>query len=535
MKVNLLYPDREWKKPAGYLDKEDIIGDLNLNVLFRIAATPYEEDSDGNVKNMSRERDTFLVDTMKKVLMVPLLCEKEILYRQEIIKECTKDATLMNDLYRISTEAVADTGKYAAVKKEKWYRGNDGESGRLLLTQLEYLRCRIRSLDRLKEVLYRLPDDTRSEGMSAFIKRFLEDYNDTFQRTIHEVVSDIDTVATDGTLELEAGLGKGLELSDITVCRIKETVKEKGIRGTRFGEKFDMFCRNHLLPGTHAENIEDLNLLEETAALKNVALSGMMRFFLPFLDEQEEFFTQLHFQTAFYVGAINIYRNSVRFRISLCYPKVTTRDNLWFENLTELTLGLYTQNCPVANSLDGRGKHLVVVTGANQGGKSTYLRSIGIALVMFQCGLFVAASEFASGIYRNVFTHFTRREDSEMNSGRLDEELGRMEHILDNITGDSILFLNESFATTTEKEGSVIAMDITKALYEQNIRVMMVTHLLAFAGECYENHPEHAIFLAAQRKENGSRTYRIIEQKPELTSYGLDLYDQLQLDANIEN
>lgn len=114
-----------------------------------------------------------------------------------------------------------------------------------------------------------------------------------------------------------------------------------------------------------------------------------------------------------------------------------------------------------------------------------------------------------------------------MNSGRLDEELGRMERIVDHLTQDSVLFLNESFATTTEKEGSIIAEDITKALYEKGIRVMMVTHLLAFAKSCYAQKPEHAMFLSAERKENGARTYRMIEQEPEMTSYGLDLYDSM--------
>ena len=104
-----------------------------------------------------------------------------------------------------------------------------------------------------------------------------------------------------------------------------------------------------------------------------------------------------------------------------------------------------------------------------------------------------------------------------------------MERIIDHITPDSVLFLNESFATTTEKEGSIIAGDITTALYERGIRVMMVTHLLAFAQSCYAKNLEHAIFLSAEREKDGRRTYRMIEQEPELTSYGLDLYDEVLL------
>ena len=116
-----------------------------------------------------------------------------------------------------------------------------------------------------------------------------------------------------------------------------------------------------------------------------------------------------------------------------------------------------------------------------------------------------------------------------MTSGRLDEELGRMNQIIEHLGERSLVLLNESFATTTEKEGSIIAEDITTALYERGIRVMMVTHLMAFAQSCYAKGLSHAVFLSAERKEDGARTFRMIEQEPELTSYGLDLYDDVLL------
>ena len=111
----------------------------------------------------------------------------------------------------------------------------------------------------------------------------------------------------------------------------------------------------------------------------------------------------------------------------------------------------------MTNALDAKDCRLLVITGANQGGKSTCLRSLGIAQIMMQCGMFVPAAQFEGALYRNNFTHFTRREDQSMNSGRLDEELRRMDAIVRQVTKDSLVLLNESFATTTEKEGSVIA------------------------------------------------------------------------------
>ena len=125
------------------------------------------------------------------------------------------------------------------------------------------------------------------------------------------------------------------------------------------------------------------------------------------------------------------------------------------------------------------------------------------------CGLFVPAKSFASGLYSRVFTHFTRREDSAMNSGRLDEELGRMNQIVENLGEHSMVLLNESFATTTEKEGSVIAYDIIKALTEAGVKILTVTHLLSFAQRMYdeERYGSGVEFFSAERLENGKRTF----------------------------
>jgi DNA mismatch repair ATPase MutS len=194
-------------------------------------------------------------------------------------------------------------------------------------------------------------------------------------------------------------------------------------------------------------------------------------------------------------------------------------------------MGMGIQTEVVGSTCTFTGKDLLIVTGANQGGKSTFLRSIGIAQVMMQCGLPVCAKSFSSGLFPKIFVHFTRREDSEMNSGRLDEELGRMSKIVEEIDDNSLILLNESFATTTEKEGSVIAYDIIKALSEAGVRILTVTHLLSFARRMYEDSVESADasieFLSAERKEDGTRTFRMIRHEPELTSFGLDLYDEI--------
>ncbi len=70
---------------------------------------------------------------------------------------------------------------------------------------------------------------------------------------------------------------------------------------------------------------------------------------------------------------------------------------------------------------------MVIITGANQGGKTTFLRRIGLARIMMQCGMFVPAKAFTANVCERTLTHFKREEDTAMESGKFDEELRRMD------------------------------------------------------------------------------------------------------------
>ena len=196
---------------------------------------------------------------------------------------------------------------------------------------------------------------------------------------------------------------------------------------------------------------------------------------------------------------------------------------LSFRGLYDACLSLSLDKPVVGNDANVDGKDLLLITGANQGGKSTLLRGIGLAQLMMQCGMFVAADSFRSSISNAVFTHCKREEDTAMKSGKLDEELSRMSDIVDHITPFSMVLLNESFAATNEREGSEIARQIVSALLDKRIRVIFVTHLYELARGFHESNMGNILFLRAERE----RTFRLIEGEPLQTSFGEDLYNDI--------
>src|SRR5947199_377208 len=200
-------------------------------------------------------------------------------------------------------------------------------------------------------------------------------------------------------------------------------------------------------------------------------------------DHVLSFFKMLRTELAFYVGCLNLHEQLAKKREPMAFPVPVEPEECResFRGLYDVCLTLTMQERVVGNDVNADNRDFVVITGANQGGKSTFLRSVGLAQLMMQCGMFVAAESFCANVCEGLFTHFKREEDPTMTSGKLDEELGRMSVIVNRLRPNSMLLFNESFAATNEREGSEIARQITKALLEKRIKIFFVTHLYEFA------------------------------------------------------
>lgn len=536
MNAYLLYPEREWSNEGRYSDDRTIIQDLGLKTLFSAAAKEIEKE-EGKIK-LIREADPFLEDTMKKVMMIPLKTEEEIRYRQEILRDCCENQEFLFTIYALSGQILADWDKLGRRVNAK--AGN--RTSRSLVTDIHVLQLFTDSLKSLKGLLEEQKERLNSRGFLGLRERLERSFSEEKQEALERILKDVAFFAS----ETEQGeyrnsrmvdkprivfgcrIGDGLKPGDFRLESVSTQTRKYRASGSTLGKAQEYFAS---LTTASFSVRKGTALPEQADRLEYQAVQYILSCCEPFFKEFSGFFDQLHFQLAFYRGAVNLEHYRERFHIHSCFPEVTGKGNLCFRELKEFVMAIEQRTEPVGNTCRIENKNLLIVTGANQGGKSTFLRSIGIAQIMMQCGLAVAAESYESAVYPSFFTHFTRREDSEMNSGRLNEELGRMSQIVERLEGDSMILLNESFASTTEKEGSVIAYDIVRALTEAGAQVLSVTHLLSFArkvyGESCRNPRSRTEFLSAQRNADGVRTFKMIQHAPELTSFGLDLYDEL--------
>ncbi|MGB6453248.1 MAG: hypothetical protein WBH47_02045, partial [Streptosporangiaceae bacterium] len=244
-------------------------------------------------------------------------------------------------------------------------------------------------------------------------------------------------------------------------------------------------------------------------------------------DHVTSYFTMLQAELGFYVCCLSLHDGLMARDVPVTFPvpvaELAAGPELSCVDLRDASLAFQTDRV-IGNDADADGKPLVIITGASSGGKSTFLRSVGIAQLMLQAGMFVTAQSLRSSVCRQVFTHFLREEDASMVSGRLDEELARMSAIADRIGPGCLVLFNESFAATNEREGSEIGRQVVRALLSAGIRVCFVTHQFDFADSFRREQPETTLFLRAPRRPDGQRTFRLEVAEPLPTSFGADIY-----------
>jgi DNA mismatch repair ATPase MutS len=237
----------------------------------------------------------------------------------------------------------------------------------------------------------------------------------------------------------------------------------------------------------------------------------------------------LQAEAGFYVACLNLYERLGKRDEPTCFPtpRPVGKGAFTARDLNDASLTFHLDSRVVGNDVDANEMKLVMITGANQGGKSTFLRSVGIAQLMMQAGMFVPATELTASVANGLFTHFSREEDASMTHGKLDEELNRMSTIAEAVQPGSLVLCNESFSSTNESEGSEIARQLIHAFGESGVRAFYVTHLYDLAKGFHDQRRDDVLFLRAERGEDGSRPFKLREAPPLPTSFGADSYRKI--------
>ena len=490
MNVFLMYPDRDYQaeqKPPSH--GQSLIEDLELNTVF----------------NAMAQGDEFLLDVAKRAILSGSEEPDIICYRQAILKDCLKHPAIVRQIYRIPIQSIEN-------KRRQWMGIFTRYPSAILSRGLELLVMFVGLLKTLKKIADESADDFESEGFRRFFAMIKQELDDDYFAVVEDHLKVLRF--RNGVL-VSAELGSGNEGTNYMLRRSNHS--NQSLIERVFARRSPTYSFT-----LHPRDDHGARALGE---LRDQGLNLVANAVAQSAEHIDSFLNVLRLELGFYMGCLNVSEQLAQLGEPITFPKVVPAEERKhsFTGLYDISLALTMKEKVVGNVVEADGKDLVIITGANQGGKSTFLRSIGLAQLMMQCGMFVAAESFSANLCSGLFTHYKREEDTTMTSGKFDEELSRMSTIVDNIKPDSIVLFNESFAATNEREGSEIARQIVTALLEKHVKVFYVTHLFELASGFYQKQMGTAFFLRAERE----RSFRLVEGEPLQTSFGMDLYNKV--------
>ena len=172
---------------------------------------------------------------------------------------------------------------------------------------------------------------------------------------------------------------------------------------------------------------------------------------------------------------------------------------------------------------------LYVLTGPNRGGKSVITCAVGLSVAMAMLGLSVAAADAEISPVDAIYTHFPTGADDTIDKGRLGEECARLREILDTVTQNSLVLLDESLSSTGAYEASFIAAELLAGFSVIGCRGIFSTHLhelAAMVGQINERAAAEGgapIDNLVAGMEEGRRSFLIHRTSPDGKSYATDI------------
>ena len=451
--------------------------------------------------------DRFLLDVVNVAMLQSLTDLETIRYRQRAYMDCYKNARIVRDMYQIALDAIEGE------RKSYWSFYARYPSG-ILHRAVEVLQMLLGMLRRLRRIADQHAEQFRSEAFSRLLTMLRAELSDEY---FAEIESHLARLRFRSGILISARLGKANKGENYVLRRPH---KDQRSWLTRLLSEKPPAYSFQLHPRDEAGARALSELGDRGVNLVANALAQST-------DHILSFFQMLRTELAFYNGCLSLHGQLAKMGEPICFPVPAPAGErkLSFSDLHDVSLALSFGHKVVGNDLTANGRDIVIVTGANTGGKSTFLRSVGLAHLMMQAGMFVSAKSFASEVCEGIFTHYKREEDASMESGKWDEELNRMSTIVDHVKANSLLLFNESFASTNEREGSEIAGNIVDALLDRNVKMLFVTHLYHLASTIFARRSSRVAFLRAERRPDGTRPFKLIEAEPLQTSYGADLYE----------
>lgn len=448
---------------------------------------------------------------LKTFFYTPLSDAETIHYRHEVFQDM-EDVAVMKSIKNFS-EKIITMHRYLRLAQKSDF--NYHKKGWFLEATLVYCRAATELAQNLDNA------DLKSRGLLAF-RKYLTNYIQSLG--FH-------------SLQEEAQKVKG-GLSDIRYSVIIQTGKfsvrayegemdysvevEKTFEKFKQGAVKDYRVKLNKVSGMNHIEAAILNFVARLFPEPFAALDQFCERQSNFVDETIQDFDR---EIQFYIAYLEFIAD-IRYKgLPFCYPQIsTTSREVYADDAYDLALArtlLHTNKPVICNDFFLEGpERIIVVSGPNQGGKTTFACTFGQLHYLASLGCPVPGRQARLFLFDQIFTHFEREEDIHNLRGKLQDDVVRIHNILDQVTPNSILILNEIFSSTALKDEIFLSKEIMARVMALDSLCVWVT----FIDELSSLSDKTVSMVSTVVPDNpATRTFKIVRKPADGLAYAFSL------------
>lgn len=530
--VDLLYPSEE--KRRLHLERgtelaklpQDYIGNLELEQLSRLICPEYAMNAMRVFTQLSTDPETlnYRLDILEDFLNVPSL-----------------EAVLYENVHRLYINEHINVQKLGLA-----------DSFFALNQRLESLKTFIECITKCHEFCDKNKDKFHSTALHGLTEYFASVYNSEYFDEVKRETDECLRLLAKGVKSVTVGINFDDMLRPVEAMLLSvstDAIKKKGRFDwlfARTGDTGRAIGKTHSLYNENGgQNDLEAPLFRELKEINAEYIGHLDTAIRAYFKKSTEDILTFESQMSFYIGAKKIVE-AVRARgLEMCRPKYLPMDERRMNAKGIFDLSFYIQmvgSDPMATlkdkiitndcTFDDDGRFFVL-TGANNGGKTTYTRAIGIIQVFAQAGIYVPCTECEISPVDYIYTHFPKEEEVGLNTSRFTQECKQFKETVDTATRHSLLLLNESIQSTTPTECVYIATELTKIFRCVGVRGVYATHLLELAKSLGRLNEEVegdtklvSIITTVDTTADNRRLYRIERAEPQEFGYARTIYEK---------
>jgi len=494
-----MYQRPEDRSAEDSLEAPDFFFDLNLDKVIDAVTVGKQEYN------------------LKPFYYVSLDDIEAIKYRQEVAQDLESE-TLLKQIKSFAQKMIA-TRRYLGIEDKLHYNYHkEGWFLEAVESYCEAVTCLVQDLGLAA---------LRSRGLSSFhehVRNYLA--SDSFKSLVAE------------TKKLRS------ELSTIRYCLI---IKDNSVKVRKYKSEIDYSVEveeifrkfeqgavkdyKSKLPIRSGMGHVEAAILDFVAKLYPDAFASLDNYCMNHRDFIDETISVFEREVQFYVAYLDYVSKVKQSGLTFCYPELVHADKAVCDNEgfdLALAYKLVTEHQPVVcNDFYLKDQErIIVVSGPNQGGKTTFARTFGQLHYLTCLGLPVPGKKARLFLFDRIFTHFEKEEQINNLRGKLQDDLIRVHEILSQATPASVIIINEIFTSTTLQDAAFLGTEILTTISQMDSLSVCVT----FIDELASLNEKTVSMVSTVVPENPAlRTYKIVRRPADGLSYAISIAEKYGL------